>query len=79
MSLGSDDDFDTPRKVDPLEVWLKPVTVQIKEPGDYNDESMIQAGGSGSLFLMCLLIGMLMAEQVLAFSASYHPAKRETN
>jgi hypothetical protein len=58
---------------------LKPVTVQIKTPGDYAGESMIQAGGSASFWLMWLLIGMLLAEQVLAFSASYHPAKRETN
>jgi len=58
---------------------LKPVNVQIKTPGDYAGASMIQAGGTASFWLMWLLIGMLMAEQVLAFSASYHPAKRDTN
>ena len=58
---------------------LKPVDVLIKTPGDYAGASMIQAGGSTSFWLMWLLIGMLMAEQVLAFSASYHPARRETN
>ena len=64
---------------DQILAGLKPVDVQIKTPGDYAGASMIQAGGSTSFWLMWLLIGMLMAEQVLAFSASYHPARRETN
>jgi hypothetical protein len=61
-----------------LMAGLKPVTVQLKTPDDYAGASMIQAGGSTSFWLMWLLIGILMAEQVLAFSASYHPAKQET-
>jgi hypothetical protein len=37
---------------------------------------MAQLGGNNrSLLLMCLLIGLLLAEQAMGYSASYHPAR----
>jgi hypothetical protein len=35
------------------------------------------SGSNRSLLLMMLLLGLLLAEQVLAYSASYHPPRRE--
>ena len=54
---------------------LEPVKVELRNPDDYLDTAIQQAGGSASTWLMWLLIIALAGEQLLAFSASYHPAK----
>ena len=54
---------------------LEPVKVELRNPDDYLDTAIQQAGGSASTWLMWVLIFALAGEQLLAFSASYHPAK----
>ena len=54
---------------------LEPVKVELPNPDDYLDTAIQQAGGSASTWLMWVLIFALAGEQLLAFSASYHPAK----
>lgn len=59
-----------------LAARLDSVQFQLNRPDDYLGASMIQAGGSTGFWLLWLLIAMLMAEQILAYSASYHPASK---
>jgi hypothetical protein len=65
------------RRVDSraLVASLNPVKAEVRYADEYSYEASGFTGNNRSLLLMCLLIVMLLAEQALAYSASYHPAK----
>ncbi len=54
---------------------LDPIKAEFRYADEYNYEMAGLAGNNRSLLLMCLLVCLLLAEQVLAYSASYHPAR----
>lgn len=53
---------------------LEPLSIHYRHADDYAYDLVEQAGYNRSLLLMCLLVVLLLVEQLLAFSASYHPA-----
>jgi hypothetical protein len=53
---------------------LSPIQVRIRRADDLALELTEQAGFNRSLWLMLLLLGMLVVEQLVAYFASYHPA-----
>ena len=55
---------------------LDPIQAEFRYADQYDFEMAGLSGNNRSLLLMCLLIGLLLAEQILAYSASYHPARR---
>ena len=61
-----------------LETSLAPVKVAIKAPKDFSQSSVSRPGGRAALLVMILLIIFLLAEQLLAYFASYHPARGGT-
>ena len=54
---------------------MAPVQVVITDADQLLYETDTQAGYSWSYILLWVLIGMLLIEQILAYSASYHPKK----
>jgi len=54
---------------------LDPIKVEFRHADDVSDEMPGLAGNDRSLLLMCLLICLLLSEQIMGYSASYHPAK----
>jgi hypothetical protein len=65
----------TTTAADQLVSKLAPVEVQFRAAEDYEHLSAERAGFNRSMFLMCLLIGLLLGEQVMAYFTSYHPAR----
>ncbi len=57
---------------------LDPVAVDIGYADQYETAAIQQAGFNQSLLLMCLLIALLVGEQILAYFTSFHPARRAT-
>ncbi len=64
-------------RVDPklLIANLAPVKAEFRYADEYSYELSGLSGNNHSLLLMCLLIALLLAEQLVAYSASYHPAR----
>jgi hypothetical protein len=62
---------------DPNELTLKlaPVKVNFQKSENVSYLAARQAGYNRSLLVMTLLLGLLIGEQALAYSASYHVAK----
>jgi hypothetical protein len=56
---------------------LHPVKGNFRYADEYVFDLAGVSGSNRSLLLMMLLLGLLLAEQVLAYSASYHPPRRE--
>ena len=54
---------------------LSPLKIQFREANQYAFETSGQAGANRSLLLMCLLIALLLGEQLLSYLTSYHPAR----
>ncbi len=55
---------------------LDPVAVDIGYADQYETAAIQQAGFNQSLLLMCLLIVLLLGEQILAYVTSFHPSRR---
>jgi hypothetical protein len=55
---------------------LTPVTVQFHQANDYTSSYGDHSAANRSLLLMCLLLGALVGEQVLAHFTSFHPTRR---
>jgi hypothetical protein len=58
-----------------LLAWLEPLAIKYRGADEYAYDLFEQAGYNRSFLVMCLLIAMLLGEQLLAYSASYHPAR----
>ncbi len=58
-----------------LEAALRPLPVRLVRADAFADATVATAGFNRSLFLMLLLVGLLLGEQWLAYSASYHLPK----
>jgi hypothetical protein len=54
---------------------LDPIKAEFRYAADVSYDLAGLAGNNRSLLLMCLLILLLLAEQIMGYSASYHPAK----
>ena len=54
---------------------LEPLSIKYRGADEYAYDLFEQAGYNRSFLVMCLLIAMLLGEQLLAYSASYHPAR----
>ncbi len=54
---------------------LMPVKPEFRSAEDYGTSTISPDGFNRSLLLMCALVALLLGEQWLAYSASYHPAK----
>lgn len=59
----------------PLLDKLDPVPADYKYAEEYEYDATRMAGNNRSLLLMVILIGLLLVEQILAYSASYHPPR----
>jgi hypothetical protein len=59
----------------PLLDKLDPVKADYKYAEEYEYDIAQSAGNNRSLLLMAILIGLLLAEQVMAYWASYHPTR----
>jgi hypothetical protein len=55
---------------------LDPVKAEYRSAEEFSYELAGSGGNNRSLLLMALLLGLLIGEQALAYSASYHPAPR---
>lgn len=53
---------------------LEPLPIKIRNADDYAYSLMDQAGYNRSMLLMVVLVALLLGEQLLAYSASYHTA-----
>jgi hypothetical protein len=53
---------------------LEPIPIKLRKADDFTYDLIDQAGYNRSLLLMALLVALLLAEQALAYSASYHAA-----
>ena len=58
---------------------LEPLAIKYRGVDEYGSDPLAQAGYNRSFLVMCLLIAMLLGEQLLAYSASYHPARGVAN
>ena len=58
---------------------LKPLAIKYRGADEYAYDLFEQAGYNRGFLVMCLLIAMLLGEQLLAYSASYHPARGAAN
>jgi hypothetical protein len=67
-------------RLDPpaLALNLDPVKAEFRYADEYSYEVASLGGNNRSLLLMCLLIFLLVGEQAMAYSASYHPARVAT-
>jgi hypothetical protein len=54
---------------------LDPLKAKIRLAEDYNYQASENSGFNRSMMLFCLLIPLLIGEQLLAFFASYHPPR----
>lgn len=54
---------------------LDPIKVEFRYATDVSYDLAGLAGNNRSLLLMCLLVLLLLGEQIMGYSASYHPAK----
>jgi hypothetical protein len=54
---------------------LDPVTPVFRHADELEYELAEQEGFNSSMFLMCALIALLLAEQIMAYVCSYHPAR----
>ena len=54
---------------------LAPLQVRFRRPDQFALEVDEQAGANRSLLLMCLLIALLLGEQLLGYFTGYHPAR----
>jgi len=59
----------------PLLDKLDPVPADYKYAEEYEYDATRMAGNNRSLLLMVILIGLLLVEQITAYSASYHPPR----
>ena len=59
----------------PLLDKLDPVQADYKHAEEYEYDGTRTEGNNRSLLLMAALIGLLLLEQVMAYSASYHPPR----
>ena len=59
-----------------LQRQMEPLKVQYSLASSFENTSVAMAGFNRSMFLMLSLIALLIFEQWLAFSSSYHPIKR---
>jgi hypothetical protein len=59
-----------------LSLALAPVQVDIQKAENVSYLAARQSGYNRSLLVMLLLVGLLLAEQALAYSASYHTSAR---
>ena len=57
---------------------LEPVTAELRFADEYESSAIEQAGFNQSLLLMCLLVALLIGEQLMAYIASFHPARGAT-
>jgi hypothetical protein len=57
---------------------LDPVTAEVRFADEFQSSAIEQAGFNQSLLLMCLLVVLLIGEQLLAYIASFHPARGAT-
>jgi hypothetical protein len=57
---------------------LDPVKAEIRSAEEFTYELAGLGGNNRSLLLMALLLALLIAEQALAYSASYHPTPVKT-
>jgi hypothetical protein len=57
---------------------LEPLPIRFRHADEFAYDLMDQAGYNRSLLVMALLIALLVGEQLLAYSASYHPARGVT-
>ena len=55
---------------------LDPVKVEILAADDFTGSAVQHAGGTTGFWLMWLLVGLLIGEQLLAYWTSYHPVRR---
>ncbi len=60
-----------------LEHRLTGLRYKLLRPEDLRFDPQQMAGTNISLWLLALLIAILLGEQLLAYSASYHPARRQ--
>jgi hypothetical protein len=58
---------------------LKPLDIKFRGANEYSYDLFQQAGYNRSLLVMCVLIAILLGEQLLAYLASYHPARGVAN
>jgi hypothetical protein len=58
---------------------LKPLPIKYRGADEYSYDLFQQAGYNRSFLVMCLLIALLLGEQLLAYFASYHPARGGAN
>ncbi|MEC9002518.1 MAG: BatA domain-containing protein [Planctomycetota bacterium] len=54
---------------------LDPVKVEILAADDFTGSAVQHAGGTTGFWLMWLLVGLLIGEQLLAYWTSYHPVR----
>ena len=54
---------------------LKPLPIKYRNADEYSYDLYQQAGYNRSFLVMCLLIALLLGEQLLAYSTSYHPSR----
>ena len=55
---------------------LDPIKPTVRFVEEYAGDIIEQAGFNRAMLLLLLLVGALVAEQLLAYSASYHPPSR---
>lgn len=58
---------------------LKPLSIKYRMADEYAYDLFEQAGYNRSFLVMCLLVVILLGEQLVAYSASYHPARGAAN
>ena len=54
---------------------LTPLPIKFRGADEYSYDLFQQAGYNRSFLVMCLLIALLLGEQLLAYATSYHPAR----
>ena len=62
----------------PLLDKLDPVKADFKYADEYEYEIARLSGNNRSLLLMAVLVGLLLVEQIMGYSASYHPPRAAT-
>jgi hypothetical protein len=80
FALNVDPEGGDLRLADPkrLLAALAPVKAEFRSAEEFTYELAALGGSNRSLILMAMLLMLLIAEQALAYSASYHPAPRKT-
>ncbi|MBI2477240.1 MAG: hypothetical protein HYV60_00890 [Planctomycetia bacterium] len=58
---------------------LKPLPIKYRDAEEYSYDLFQQAGYNRSFLIMCVLIAVLLGEQLLAYFTSYHPARGAVN